>query len=204
MSTPSILFDAPGPKARRRHAIITVIVGLVAVAVIVWVLMKLGDKGNLTAAKWSPFLRADTWTEYLLQGIVGTLKAAAISIILAGILGLALGMGRLSEHRALRWVSSVFVEFFRAVPVLIMMIFSFGLYAFYETFPPEQLALAGVVTGLTLYNLSERCVAVPPAFLLDSADREGARRSLQRNVLDCRTFKSVSPAIDKRLALVLQ
>lgn len=152
MSAETILFDAPGPKARRRHALIAGLAGLVALAAIGWVLTKLSDKGNLTAAKWTPFLKADTWTEYLIQGVVGTVKAATISIVLAGVLGLLLGMGRLSEHRPLRWFSSVFVEFFRAVPVLLMMIFSFNLYAIYQVFPSEQLALAGVVTGLTFYN----------------------------------------------------
>lgn len=152
MSAQSILFDAPGPKARRRHAIMAAVVGLVTLGIVVWVLIRLGDKGNLTADKWNPFLRSDTWTEYLLPGIVATIKAAAISIVLAGVLGLLLGMGRLSHNTPLRGFSSVFVEFFRAVPVLIMMIFSFNLYAIYKVFPPEQLALAGVVTGLTLYN----------------------------------------------------
>jgi glutamate transport system permease protein len=38
------------------------------------------------------------------------------------------------------------------VPVLIMMIFAYFLYAQYDVFPPKHLALAGVVTGLTLYN----------------------------------------------------
>jgi glutamate transport system permease protein len=152
MSAESILFDAPGPKARRRHVIIAVLVGLGTLGIAVWVLMKLGEKGNLAADKWTPFLRADSWTEYLIPGIVGTVTAAAISIVLAAVLGLLLGIGRLSHNTALRGFSSVFVEFFRAVPVLIMMIFSFSFYSFYKVFPPALLPLAGVVTGLTLYN----------------------------------------------------
>ena len=44
------------------------------------------------------------------------------------------------------------MEFFRAVPVLIMMIFAYFLYALHDVFPSRHLALAGVVTGLTLYN----------------------------------------------------
>ena len=81
-----------------------------------------------------------------------SLTAAAISIVLAGILGAILGVGRLMPNAVVRWVCSVFVEFFRAVPVLIMMIFAYFLYAQYDLFPPKHLALAGVVTGLTLYN----------------------------------------------------
>jgi len=45
---------------------------------------------------------------------------------------------------------------------------------------------------------------VPQTSLLDSVKREGAGRSLQQNVLARRTFKSISPAIDKRLFLVLE
>ena len=44
------------------------------------------------------------------------------------------------------------VEFFRSVPVLIMMLFAYFLYATYDVFPSQYLALGGVITGLTLYN----------------------------------------------------
>jgi glutamate transport system permease protein len=148
----SVLFDAPGPRGRARNRIISVAtVALAAVAV--WAVVdRLADKGQLTAAKWRPFLTGDLWKTYVLPGIVGTLTAAALSIVLAGILGFALGMGRLSPLRAVRIPCAVFVEFFRAVPVLIMMIFAYFLYALYDVFPSKYLALAGVVTGLTLYN----------------------------------------------------
>jgi glutamate transport system permease protein len=106
----------------------------------------------LTAAKWKPFLTTDLWQTYVLPGIAGTLTAAALSIVLALILGLLLGVGRLSPNAAIRRPCAVIVEFLRAVPVLIMMIFAYFLYALHDTFPSKYLALAGVVTGLTLYN----------------------------------------------------
>ena len=116
------------------------------------VLAKLASKGQLAAAKWQPFLTADLWRTYVLPGIAGTLTAAAISIVLALALGLLLGVGRLSPIAAVRRPCAVSVEFFRAIPVLIMMIFAYFLYALNDTFPSKYLALAGVVTGLTLYN----------------------------------------------------
>jgi glutamate transport system permease protein len=88
----------------------------------------------------------------VLPGVQGTLTAAAVSIVLALILGFGLGVGRLSVIAPISWVCAVIVEFFRAVPVLIMMIFAYFLYAFYDVFPSKHLALAGVITGLTLYN----------------------------------------------------
>ncbi|BBY77915.1 glutamate ABC transporter permease [Mycolicibacterium parafortuitum] len=148
----SVLFDAPGPRAIVRNRVISVVT-LVALAAVIWVVYsRLNSRGQLTAEKWEPFLTPDLWRTYVLPGIEGTLTAAAVSIVLALVLGLVLGVGRLSTHTAIRWVSSVVVEFFRAVPVLIMMIFAYFLYAFYDVFPSKHLALAGVITGLTLYN----------------------------------------------------
>lgn len=148
----TVLFDAPGPRARIRNRIVSgVTVAVLALAA--WaVITRLAAKGQLTAAKWEPFTTANLWKTYVLPGIAGTLTAAAISIAAALVLGLLLGVGRLSPVRAVRWVCAVVVEFFRAVPVLIMMIFAYFLYALYDVFPSRQLALAGVVTGLTLYN----------------------------------------------------
>jgi glutamate transport system permease protein len=88
----------------------------------------------------------------VLPGVAGTLSAAAWSIAFALILGVGLGVGRLSGIRPVRWSCAVAVEFLRAIPVLIMMIFAYFVYGVLNAFPPQQIALAGVVTGLTLYN----------------------------------------------------
>ncbi|WP_137147836.1 amino acid ABC transporter permease [Mycolicibacterium sp. CR10] len=152
MSGASVLFDAPGPRARVRNHVISAVT-VVVVAAVAWVVYsRLNDKGQLTAAKWEPFLTADLWRTYVLPGVQGTITAAVVSIVLALVLGFVLGVGRLSTHTGIRWVCSVIVEFFRAVPVLIMMIFAYFLYATYDVFPSKHLALAGVITGLTLYN----------------------------------------------------
>jgi glutamate transport system permease protein len=152
VSAPSVLYDAPGPRALVRNRIITAITVVAAAALVVWVVAKLNTKGQLSAAKWEPFTTANLWRTYILPGVQGTLIAAAMSIVLALALGVALGTGRMSGQAAVRRASGLIVEFFRAVPVLIMMIFAYFFYALYDVFPAKQLALAGVVTGLTLYN----------------------------------------------------
>ncbi len=128
-------------------------VGALAAALFLWVVVtRFADRGQLTADKWKPFLDPSSWLDYLLPGLLNTLKAAAISIILAAVFGLLFGVGRLSEHRLIRWPSSVVVEFFRSVPVLLMMIFAFFTYVQTGIVPNDQAPLAGAVTGLTLYN----------------------------------------------------
>lgn len=152
MSAQSVLFDAPGPKARRRHLILTVIsVGLL-LALIGFILMQLNAKNQFSATLWSPFLRSGTWTQYLIPGLIGTLRAAAVSIIFAMIFGLVFGMGRLSTTKPIRWICGVVVEFFRSVPVLLMMIFIFLYLARNIGMQGTSAAFWGVVTALTLYN----------------------------------------------------
>ena len=150
----SVLFDAPGPRARVRHRLVAALGGLVILAVVAFIVVRLADPANnqLTAEKWTPFLTPVAWTSYLLPGLAGTLLAAVVSVILAIVFGLLLGIGRLVEHRWIRWACGAFVEFFRSVPVLMMMQFAYyaGLYVL--RISGTMLPLFGVVVGLTVYN----------------------------------------------------
>ena len=145
----TVLYDHPGPRARRLNLILTVLFGLLLALGIWWVIAILHGKGQLDWEKWRPFVQGRTWTTYLLPGLFKTLEAAAISVAIALPLGAVLGIARLSEHAWLRWPAGVFVEFFRSVPVLILMLFAFTLW--FTVFSAAS-PLAGVVIGLVLYN----------------------------------------------------
>jgi glutamate transport system permease protein len=148
----SVLFDNPGPRARARYRIIAIVSIVLFVLALAWALNRFYEKGNLDPAKWLPFLTADIWVNYLIPGLINTIEAALISMVLAGIFGTVFGMGRLSHNRPIRWVSTVVVEFFRSVPVLVMMFFTFYYVAYNTNLPSEYFSLIAVVTGLTLYN----------------------------------------------------
>lgn len=152
MSASSVLFDAPGPRAKRLQRIATVVGAVLLLGVIALVVRALHANGDLEPTKWQGFVTVDDWRYYLLPGIVKTLEAAALSIALALVFGFVLGAGRLSGIRVVRWISGIVVEFFRAVPVLIMMIFFFGIYAFNGVFDAQTNPFAAVVTALMLYN----------------------------------------------------
>ena len=148
----TVLYDAPGPRGRRINSLLTILAAAVTLLAVGWIGWTLNNNGQLTAAKWTPFLDSQTWQTYILPGLWGTLKSAFVSIILAMILGVILGLGRLSEVAPVRWVCGVIVEFFRAIPVLLLMIFAYQLFAIYRMVPPRELAFAAVVFGLTMYN----------------------------------------------------
>jgi glutamate transport system permease protein len=151
----SVLFDTPGPRAKRRNVLYTIAFVAVLGVVAYWVLSALAAKNQLDADKWSPFVTdAEVWTTYLLPGLTETLKAAALAILIALPLGAALGIGRLSDHAWVRVPVGAIVEFFRAIPVLILMIFASQLYAKFTTVSSDFRPLYAVVTGLVLYNAS--------------------------------------------------
>ncbi|MET0865768.1 MAG: amino acid ABC transporter permease [Nakamurella sp.] len=145
----SVLYDIPGPKAKRVNLILSVIFAALLLLLAWYVLSTLASKNQLTGEKWSPFLEAQNWTTYLLPGLWATLEAAAVSVIIALPVGALLGVARLSDHAWVRWPAGVIVEFFRSVPVIILMLFAFQLwFAILGVSSP----FAAVVIGLVLYN----------------------------------------------------
>lgn len=152
MSAQQVLFDAPGPRARRNILIGNIIGALVILAVIAYVIVALAGKGQLTAVMWSPFVEGRTWEFFILPGLLNTLKAAAIAIVTSVVFGLIFGIGRLSSIAPIRWIAGVIVEFLRAVPVLLMMIFLWLALSSSGMVKPQDSPLIAVIVALTLYN----------------------------------------------------
>ncbi|MEN8654718.1 amino acid ABC transporter permease [Streptomyces sp. 21So2-11] len=142
-ATSTALYDVPGPKTRKRHFLYGVASTALIAALLGWVLNLLFDTNQFTSAKWNPFQYKGI-QELLLRGLGNTLKAFAYAAVLSVALGAVLATGRLSEHRALRWVATLLVEFFRAMPVLVMIFFIFVAL--------KVQPLPALVAGLTLYN----------------------------------------------------
>ncbi len=144
----SVLFDVPGPKAKARHRILAV-VGVLAVASLVgFIVYRFADSGQFEPRMWE-WLQYETIQIGLLEGLLNTLKAFAAGAVLALVFGAVFAAGRLSEHAVFRVPSTVVVEFFRAVPLLIMM------FTFYYGLPQVGLKMAPftvVVLSLMLYN----------------------------------------------------
>ncbi|EME62913.1 amino acid ABC transporter permease [Amycolatopsis decaplanina] len=151
-STQTVLYDIPGPKARARNWLYSVLFVLVLALVIYFVYTGFDEKGQWAGALWKPFIEGSTWTQFLLPGLLNTLKAAGLSIVIALPIGALLGIGRLSDHKWIRLPVGWIVEFFRAIPVLLLMVFAAAFYAYYTGIDSEIRPLFAAVTGLVLYN----------------------------------------------------
>lgn len=150
----SVLFDTPGPRARRRNQVLTAVFVVLLAALLWWIWRTLDDKGQLKGALWEPFTTSQAWTTYLLPGLGNTLKAAALAMVIALPLGAVFGIARMSDHRWVRVPAGVVVEFFRAIPVLLLMLFANEFYVRSTGVPSDDRPMYAVVTGLVLYNAS--------------------------------------------------
>ncbi|MGI5168369.1 amino acid ABC transporter permease [Spirillospora sp. CA-253888] len=127
MSEANVLFDAPGPRARRRNTTLTIFAAVVLLAVIGLVVSTLNDKGQFEAKLWKPLVDPQVWTGYFLEGLANSIKAGVVSAVLALIFGAVFGLARLSDHAWLRGPAGAVVEFFRAMPLLILIYLAFFL-----------------------------------------------------------------------------
>jgi glutamate transport system permease protein len=146
----SHLFDAPGPKAIRRTIIGSVIAGVIVVGLFACVLVQLSARGQLAGAKWLPFVTNPDLVAFLLRGLGETVAAAIVSLGLALVLGIALGVGRLSPGKIIRAPCVAIVELARGLPVLLSMLFLF--LAFPLAFHIDLPAFWTVVLALMIYN----------------------------------------------------
>jgi glutamate transport system permease protein len=141
----SVLFDLPGPRARARHRLYAGIASAGALAVLGWMLWRLWQEGELDPELWEALSQPNIWRA-IGQGLWGTLSAAAVAIVLSVVFGAMLAVARLSDHAFVRWPAAVVVEFFRAVPLLLLILF------LYLAYSPELSRYWALVLALMLYN----------------------------------------------------
>jgi glutamate transport system permease protein len=117
------LGDDLGPRGRRRVTIATVI-SLIALGLLVLgAVARLRSKGQLDAARWEP-LADPAVMKFLAAGLLNTLKAALTAMALALAIGLLMALGRLARSPIIRNLAGIYVEFFRAVPLLLLILFA--------------------------------------------------------------------------------
>ncbi|MFG2141779.1 amino acid ABC transporter permease [Streptomyces sp. NPDC048650] len=154
MSGASVLYDVPGPKAKARNRIYTVVGSLAVLAVVGYVVLRLFQTGELEPEKWNIFNNAGVRTS-IRDGILTTLGVFAVAAVLSLLLGVLLAVARLSDHKPVRWLATGYIELFRAVPLLITIYVVWVLLLTNR----DALGLTGhqpqfwaLVIGLTLYN----------------------------------------------------
>ncbi|KUL44458.1 amino acid ABC transporter permease [Streptomyces regalis] len=207
----SVLYDTPGPRAKQRNVLFSVVF-FALLAVLVWFVWKtMDDEGQLEWALWKPFTEEQAWTTYLLPGLSNTLKAAALAMVIALPLGAVFGIARLSDHRWVRGPAATVVEFFRAIPVLLLMLFANEFYDRWTNVTSEQRPFYAVVTGLVLYNASVLAEVVRAGILAlpkgqsEAAKAIGLRKGqTMTSILLPQAVTVMLPAIVSQLVVIVK
>lgn len=148
----SVLFDTPGPKGRLRIRITTVLGIILVLAIVVIAVLRLAENNQLEGERWAILLDFNTGVpQSLLEALLATLQAAAVAMVFSVALGALLAVGRLSNNTLLRVPCVLVIEFFRAVPLLLLIFFSYlGLPLLGVPISPFW----ALVLGLTAYNMA--------------------------------------------------
>jgi len=204
----SVLFDAPGPKAKTRYLWLGILAIVVVVGIVAFIILRFAESGQFTAAKWQIFT-FPLVQQTILQATGATLSAFASAAVLSLVVGVVLAVGKLSDHK---WVSVPcywFVELFRAVPLLIlMMIIYYGL----PTVGVRGITpFTAVVVGLTLYNGSVLAEVFRAGIeSLPKGQREagvaiGLRKSgVMTHILFPQASRAMLPVIISQLVVILK
>ena len=211
MSSSSVLFDAPGPRARRISLIVSVVTGVLILGGIAWLIVTLAaprESGGVTlpgmfdASRWESLALTRFW-EIVGAGVLATLSAAAVAAVGALVLGVALSLMRSSTIAWVRVPTAWLIEFLRGMPVLLMMLFILLI--------ASTGAFWAVVIALILYNgtligeaLRAGLVALPKG-QREAALSVGMREFQSKRLVEFpQAFRQMLPIIIAQLVVLLK
>lgn len=207
MSQATVLYDLPGPRARRRNRVISIVATIGIVALIAYIVYRFDQTGQFEARRWEQFKFKAVQRE-LLAGLWATLKVAGIATVLALFFGAFFAAGRLSDRWLLRTPASFIVELFRAIPLLILIFFGYYVPLQYG-WPLDK--MWALVIGLTLYNGSVLAeifragINAVPRGQSEAAYAVGLRKNqVIRLILLPQAVRAMLPAIVSQLVVLLK
>jgi glutamate transport system permease protein len=215
----TVLYDAQGPRARRRTLIGTAVAVLVLLGLAVLVVLRLAERGQFSMELWGPWIDPsneafDAVWRLVGEGIVNTIKAAVVAMVLSIVLGTIIAVARLSLGRGARIPLIGLVELFRGLPVVILIYFGVRVLddvgVDLSGLPGGQV-FWGLVIGLTAYNMVIFAEVVRAGVAsLPRGQREAALATgltpgqTMRIVLLPQAFRVMLPSIISQLVVVLK
>jgi glutamate transport system permease protein len=204
----AVLYDAAGPRARRRNLILGIVGTAALLAIAGFVLYRFVATGQFDSRLWEWILFKNIQL-LLLDGLLNTLRAFALAAVLSLVFGAVFAAGRLSDHAWVSRPATVVVEFFRAVPLLILIfILYFGVS---RGLGLTVSAYTALVLGLMLYNGSVLAevfragVVSLPRGQREAAFALGMRKTqVITNVLLPQALRLMLPTILSQLVVVLK
>lgn len=194
------------PRARARRARL---IQYAILAVLVLVALFVADWGQIVDVFFRPELIALTINQGLLKAFLNTLAYAAGAFAVGLALGTILALMRLSQVGAYRVLASIYIEFFRGVPALIVFLaFSLMPLAFpglripFGTYGTVWVAL-GLVSGAYMAETIRAGIQAVPKGQVEAARSLGmsSGQALRKIVLP-QAFRIILPPLTNEFILV--
>jgi len=199
----SVLFDTPGPTAAARHRIYTWISAVVLTGILALILWKLYVEGEFEADVWEAMTQSNIWRA-IGQGLWATLSVAAIAIVLSVIYGAIFAVARLSDHAWISVPAVIVVEFFRAVPLILLILFLYIGFTSLDRFWALVLALM-LYNGSVLAEVFRAGINAVPRGQTEASYAIGMRKNqVMRLVLIPQSITIMLPAIISQCVIVLK
>jgi glutamate transport system permease protein len=203
----AVLYDAAGPRGRRRIVASSVVGVLLVTSILGVAAARMAANGGFEAELWRVLTRGDL-QRLLARGLAATLRAALLAMALSMAVGALLAVGRLSRRRWLARPVGAWVELFRGLPLLLLILFVFlGLPALGVTVS----TFWALVVGLTLYNsavigeIFRAGILSLPKGQTEAAYAIGLRRGQTlRTILLPQAIRRMLPALVSQLVTLLK
>lgn len=203
MST--VLFDTPGPRALARQRISTVVVVVILGGLVAGALWRLWTKEMITPDQWVAFTEPRILVSLLEELVFATLAGATVAIVLAIAFGAVFAAGRLADPVWVRLPCWAVVEFFRAVPLLLLIfVLFFGFGNTLGTFWSLVLALM-LYNGSVLAEIFRAGIQAVPKGQSEAAYAIGMTKSqVLVQILAPQALRSMLPAIISQCIVALK
>lgn len=202
-----VLYEEPGTKAKKRIKLYTVFSVIVLTAIIALTVRQFAVTGQLDSRYWDFYLQWTTWL-FIIQGLLGTIRAALAAMIITLATGFLLMFARVRGNKIAQTISRCIIEFTRGVPSLLFIYFFFFVFpmmglklsAFWKITIPIAISASGSVaevlrSGVQAVNKGQREAALSLGL--------SENRTFFKIILP-QAFRYVIPSLISELVIILK
>lgn len=156
------------------------------------------------------FLRPDPFRRILLflpDGILKTFQVTVFSIMLALVIGLVAGLGRISRVTVINRIATVYVEVVRGIPLLVQIFYIYYALGRIVRIPDIMSAIIAmsVCYGAYMAEIVRAGIQSVPAGQMEAALALGlSRRKAMRHIILPQTFRIIMPPIGNEFIALLK
>ncbi len=159
---------------------------------------------GLVVAKPDPYLEI---IRFVPDGVLVTFQVTVLAILLALLIGLFTGLGRVSENRIINGTASLYVEVIRGIPLLVQLFYLYYALGRFIQLPPTTSAVIAMAIcyGAYMGEIFRAGIQAIPKGQMEAARSLGmSRRPAMVHVILPQAFRTILPPIGNEFVALLK